>query len=123
MGENTLCKQNILAYEGYIGSIDVDVDAEVLYGRILGINDIISYSGANLPELKADFVTAVKEYVEHCEKHNKKPEKSCSGKILLRISPELHSKVAVSAKNSHASINSLIALAIEKFVTEVPCHV
>ncbi len=54
----------ILKYKGYVGSINYDWIDQTYYGKIQGIQELISYEGKNLYLLKSNFQQAVDEYEE-----------------------------------------------------------
>ena len=50
---------NVLEYKGFIGSIEIDTEADILYGHVRNLknpNDIVSYEGETIKELKKDFM-------------------------------------------------------------------
>lgn len=51
-------------YKGFYGSIEFSIADSCYWGRITGINDIISYEGNTREELEADFKNAVDDYLE-----------------------------------------------------------
>jgi predicted HicB family RNase H-like nuclease len=55
--------------------------------------------------LRAAFEEAVDDYLETCEKLGRPAQKPYSGKLMLRVPPEVHAAVAVAAKVSGKSIN------------------
>jgi hypothetical protein len=59
------------------------------------------------------FHDSVDDYLDFCGERKEAPEKPLSGKILVRISPELHRQASVAAKKSHKSLNAWVASAIE----------
>ena len=99
-----------LKYKGFIGSIEAELEDNTLYGKVLGLdkNVLITYEGTTLAELKADFVQAVDDYINHCKEHNIPFHKSYSGTFNVRITPELHARLAISAQSSGMSLNAYI---------------
>ncbi len=97
---------NHMKYGDYVGTIEFDIDNKTLYGKVVGISDKISYEGNTLAELEKDFKESIDDYIEFCKEMGKAPEKSFSGKILLRTNPDLHSKIALKAQKQGKSINS-----------------
>ena len=75
-------------------------------------NDLISYEGETVEELKKDFERAVENYLASCEDRGVKPRKPFSGKLNLRMSSELHGRVATIAANTGTTINEFINRAI-----------
>jgi len=97
--------KNTMKYNNYVGSVEYSEEDGCLFGRLLGINDIISYEGESVTELREAFKEAVEDYLETCEKIGKAPQRPYSGKVMLRISPELHASIAMKAEASGKSLN------------------
>lgn len=51
-------------YKGYIGTINIDVDAGILYGEILDIPTNICYDATTLDDLQQEFEFSVEEYLK-----------------------------------------------------------
>lgn len=107
-----------LNYKGYVGSIEVSDEDNCLFGKVLDLpkDTMISYEGETVSELKEDFKGAVDDYIAYCESTGITPRKSYSGSLNIRISPEVHSKIAILAKQAGISINAFIKSAVEKQV-------
>ena len=84
--------------------------------HIAGINDVVGFHGDSVAELRAAFEEAVEDYLEACEKLNRAPQKPYSGKLMLRVPPEVHAAVAAAAQVSGKSINQWAAEAFTKAV-------
>jgi predicted HicB family RNase H-like nuclease len=95
----------VLKYKGYHGSTEYSLEDDCLFGRLLGISDIISYEGNSVKEIKKAFKEAVDDYVETCRKIGKPPQKPYSGKVMFRIDPEVHAKAALAARLEGLSLN------------------
>jgi predicted HicB family RNase H-like nuclease len=65
-----------LRYKSFIGSAEIDVAEGVCFGRILFINDFISYQSDTPRDLQSEFEAAVEDYLETCNAISKEPEKS-----------------------------------------------
>lgn len=100
---------NIMTYKGYTARVEFDERDNILVGRLLGIADIVSFHADNVPELRAAFEEAVEDYLETCAKVGKQPEKAASGKLMLRVPPEVHAAAAVAAEASGKSLNQWAA--------------
>ncbi|MDE7091063.1 MAG: type II toxin-antitoxin system HicB family antitoxin, partial [Bacteroidales bacterium] len=62
------------------------------------------------------FHEAVDDYLTYCANENIDPQKHYSGSLNIRISPEIHSRIALLAKRRGISINAFIKQALEKQV-------
>lgn len=105
-----------LLHKGYTGSVDVSLEDGCLHGRVLFVNDLITYEGATVPELDAAFKDAVNRYLEHCKTVGKRPDKSCSGNLNVRLGADLHRKAASAATHIGCSLNDFIVKAVEAAV-------
>lgn len=107
---------NIMHYKGYIGSIEVSEEDDCLFGKVLALphDTMITYEGQTVSELRDDFHGAVDDYIAFCEAEGIEPRKSYSGALNVRLTPEVHSKIAMLAKRAGISINAFIRQAIDK---------
>ena len=103
---------NALEYKGYLGTVEFSAEDNVLYGKVIGINSLISYEGDSLQNLKSDFEEAIEDYLEMCIEGNKEPEKSYKGSFNVRIDPVLHRQAASFAALSNISLNQFVESAI-----------
>jgi predicted HicB family RNase H-like nuclease len=99
---------NTLQYKGFHGSIAYDAKVDLLVGNILSINDLISFNGTSLKQIKAAFKVSVDDYLELCRRTGKEPQKLYSGKMMFRITPETHAKSALAAKAKGMSLNKWV---------------
>ena len=105
---------NTLTYKGYIGSVSFSEKDNVFFGKIEGINGLVNFEGESVKELTEAFHEAVDDYLEYCKEEGIVPHKSYSGSLNIRLSPEIHSRIAVLAKQAGISINAFIKSAVEK---------
>lgn len=96
---------NTMSHKGYTARVEYDERDNIFVGRILGIRSIISFHGETVARLRAEFERAVKEYLAECKNEGISPEKPASGKLLLRVPPELHGRALVAAKAAGMSLN------------------
>lgn len=94
-----------MSYKGYQARVEFDPDDEIFVGRIAGITDVVGFHGDSVEGLKAAFHEAVDDYVETCAKVGKSPQKPYSGKVMFRISPEVHANAALAAELAGKSLN------------------
>jgi predicted HicB family RNase H-like nuclease len=97
--------KNALIYKGYTARIEFDDRDNTFVGKLLGIHDLVSFHADTVTELHSAFEEAVDDYLETCEKVNKSPDKPSSGKLMLRVPPEVHSAALVAAQSSGISLN------------------
>lgn len=100
---------NNMTHKGYSARIEYDDRDGVFTGRILGIADIIGFHGESVPALKKAFAEAVAHYLESCAHLGKEPQAPASGRLMLRISPEIHRAAIQAAQAEHTSLNQWAA--------------
>lgn len=92
---------NAMTYKGYAARVEFDARDNILVGRIAGIRDVVGFHAETVAELRAAFEEAVDDYVETCAKGGRNtPEKSASGKMMLRVPPEVHGSAIVAAETA-----------------------
>ncbi len=104
---------NTMRYKGYIASVEYSEENGCFFGRVLGIDDIITFEGESVKELRSDFENAIKCYLETCAEIGKTPERQRTGKLLLRIPAELQHKLEVESGTTGESINNLVVEALQ----------
>jgi predicted HicB family RNase H-like nuclease len=109
-----------LEYKGYTGSIEYSAEDNLLFGKILGLNGLISYEGETGQSLEKDFRIAINSYLEDCSNEQKVPEKPFKGSFNVRIPFTLHKKVALMAMEEKVSLNNYVTEAIRLRVANEP---
>lgn len=104
----------MIEYKGYIGSVEFDSDIESFHGTVINTNDVITFYGSSVSELREEMKKSIETYFEFCRVQGREPEKPFSGKLLIQTSPELHSRVALEAAHRHVNINTYIEEILEK---------
>lgn len=95
-----------MIYKNYAARIEYSDEDGCFIGHIAGINDIVGFHGESVTKLRTAFKEAVDDYLETCKKLNKPPQKPYSGHIMLRVSPEIHARVATVAEAHGKSLNA-----------------
>ncbi|MBM3371734.1 MAG: type II toxin-antitoxin system HicB family antitoxin, partial [Betaproteobacteria bacterium] len=107
---------NTMTYKGYTARIDYDERDNIFAGRILGIRTIISFHGDTVDQLRAEFELAIKDYLADCKDQGIHPDKPASGKLLLRVPPEIHGRALVAAQAAGKSLNQWATEVLEQAV-------
>ena len=97
--------KNVMSYNNYAGTVEYSEDDGILFGRIVGIEDVISYEGESVATLRQSFHDAVDDYLTHCQSIGKKPNRPYSGKFVLCLPPALHARLAAQAQAVGKSLN------------------
>lgn len=96
---------NTMSHKGYTARVEYDERDNILVGRLLGIRSIISFHADTVSELRLEFEKAVEDYLAECKEEDIKPERPASGKLLLRVTPEIHGRALVAAQAAGKSLN------------------
>ncbi len=108
--------QNIVEYKEFIGSVNYSDADECFFGKIEGINDLVTFEGSSVKELKKAFRMAVDDYLELCKEAGKEPYRSVKGSFNIRIEPKLHYDAVYTALKKGMSLNQFVAEAIKNNV-------
>ena len=103
-----------MKYKGFIGSVHYAAEDRTFYGKVEGVNDLITFEGSTVDELEDGFKYMVDEHIKDCLRKNIPIEKSYKGNLNIRLSPDLHKKAAYNAAMKGVSLNQYINNAIKK---------
>lgn len=99
----------MMEYKGYIGKVEIDEEAGILYGEVINVRDVITFEGTTVDEIHKAFRESVDDYLDFCAQRGESPEKPFSGKFVVRLPAELHRKAYIQAKLEDKSLNSWVA--------------
>ena len=97
-----------MKYKGYTGVVELEEGSDVLFGRVIGLRDVITFQGESVAEVTQAFHDSVDDYLEFCAERGESPEKTYSGQFVLRLDPKLHRDLAMFAEVMGVSLNALI---------------
>jgi predicted HicB family RNase H-like nuclease len=55
--------KNKLSHKGFIGSVSFGPDDRIFYGKIEGINDLVTFEGTTMDELEKAFKFMIEKYI------------------------------------------------------------
>lgn len=96
---------NSMSYKGYTARMDFDTEDKIIVGRVLDIDDIITFHGASIAEFEAALHAAVDSYIAACEQLGHVAEKPASGRLMLRVDPAVHAAAVKASARSGQSLN------------------
>ena len=103
-----------MTFKGYAAKIEYSDDDDCFVGHIAGIKDVIGFHADSVKELRRAFEEAVDDYLVTCEKVGRAPQRPYSGKLMLRVPPEIHARAAMMAEAHGMSINQWAADVLSK---------
>jgi predicted HicB family RNase H-like nuclease len=95
----------IITYKGYIGKVEFEEEADEMHGTVINTRDVITFVGRTVKQIRKALRDSVEVYLAHCAEAGIEPNKPYSGKILLRLAPDLHAKLVERAAAEDTSLN------------------
>ncbi|MBP2058546.1 putative HicB family RNase H-like nuclease [Lactobacillus colini] len=108
--------KKLMEYKGYYGTVEYSLEDEILHGKVVGINGLLSYEGETIKDLEEDFHGVVNEYLTDCKTNGITPQKSYKGIFNIRITPELHRDLALAAEAKGETLNKFIGEALNNYL-------
>lgn len=105
---------SVLEYRGYLGSVEVDVENGIIFGKLLYLRDSVTYNATSVDEIEAAFREAVDDYLATCEELGDEPDVPLKGSFNVRIGPDLHRDVALYARLHRMNLNDVIVRALDE---------
>lgn len=109
---------NIIKYKDYCAKIEYSAEDQILFGKIEGIDDLITFEAESASEIKKEFILAVEDYLEYCKEIGKEPSKTYKGTFNVRVSPELHRQAAMYGARNGTTLNQTVERALQELVTK-----
>ena len=108
----------MMEYKGYRAEVEFDDSVGRLHGRVAnsGAYPIATFEATDVEGIRREFHRSIDQYLQSCLEDGVEPRKPFSGKLNLRLGPDLHQRVARSAAESGMSLNNWILQALEKSV-------
>lgn len=100
---------NTMIYKGYAARIEYSDEDNCFIGHIAGIKDVVGFHGESVKELRSAFEEAVDDYLATCKKLGRSPQRPYSGKLMLRIPPDVHAHAVMIAEAHGKSLNQWAA--------------
>ena len=106
--------RHVLEYKGYYTKVEYSIEDKLLHGKIEGINDLVNFECSSADQVEEKFHEAVDDYLLFCQDIGAEPDKCYKGSFNVRLSPELHRRIAVAAPAQGMSLNHFVANAMER---------
>ena len=106
----------LLKYKGYQGTVEPDLESNILCGKVLFIKSLLVYEANTVLELKERFEQLIDWYLEDCKAEGVEPEKPCSGTFNIRISPEAHRQLQLFSVQDGISLNEEVKNILDIYI-------
>ena len=107
----------MIEYKGYIGVVDFDSEIDLFHGTVINTQDVITFYGASVTELREEMQKSLEVYFEVCKEQGKAPDKPFSGTLTIETSPELYGRIASNAARRQLEIDVYLQEVLEKAVS------
>lgn len=111
--------ENTLEYKGYFSNIQFSAEDNVLYGKIEGIDDLVTFESETASEIENEFKKAVDDYLNYCNEIGREPSKMYKGTFNVRIDPLLHKEISFYASKAGISLNQAVEQSIRQYLKPV----
>ena len=108
---------DLLKYKDYEGTADLDMARQVCCGRVLFIDDLVTYEAKAPADLQAEFETAVDDYIQTCAEVGKEPQRPFKGLFNVRVPATLHRAAAIRATCDGVALNEVVVRALDAFLS------
>lgn len=105
----------LMSHAGYQGTGEVSLEDGCLHGRVLHINDLVTYEAETVAGLVEQFKAAVDDYLAHCREVGKQPDRPYTGSFNVRLGPDRHRRLVESAEAAGISLNEQLCRVIDRF--------
>ena len=115
--------KDTLTYKGFTGSVRFSSEDKVFHGKLMDINDLVTFEGKTVNELIKAFHNATDDYLVLCKDVGKEPAMAPKGSFNVRISPQLHEQAIKAARLQKITLNKLVQTALThevKKMTDAP---
>ncbi len=104
----------MIEYKEYLGIFNFDPEIDAFHGTVINTNDVITFYGTSVAELRKEMQASIEEYLAFCQEQGREPEKPCSGTLTIHTSPDLHRRITLQAARRQVSMNIYIQELLEK---------
>ena len=108
----------MIEYKGYTGIFEFDSSIDAFHGRVVGLQDVVTFEGTSIEELRREMKESIEDYLALCDDAGKDPERPYRGEFLVRTTPEVHRAVATAAEAEGMSLNAWVETAIAGVVED-----
>ena len=108
----------MIEYKGYTGVFEFDPSIDAFHGRVIGLQDVVTFEGRSVEELRSEMEESVEDYLSLCAEVGKEPERPYRGEFLVRTTPEVHRAVATAAEADGVSLNAWVETTISAIANQ-----
>jgi len=107
---------DILRYKEYEGTAELDMARMVCRGKILFIDDLVTYVAETPARLQQEFEAAVDDYLATCAALGRPPQKPLKGLFNVRVPAALHRAASLRALKDETTLNEVVVRALDAYL-------
>ncbi|KUG27197.1 hicb protein [hydrocarbon metagenome] len=65
-----------MRYKDFLGEFEYDEQERIFHGRVVNIQDVVTFEGRSITELETALADSVEDYLEFCREIGKMPDKT-----------------------------------------------
>ena len=100
----------------HVAVISYDPEIEMFRGEFVGLNGGADFYADTLKSLRKEGEKSLKIFLDFAKEKNISPEKRFSGRLVLRLDPEIHRLYKLRASAKNVSLNQLLNETLENSV-------
>ena len=103
-----------MKFGDYAAVISYDPEIQMFRGEFVGLNGGADFYADSIENLRQEGATSLRVFLDYAREKNIAPKKQYSGKLVLRLKPELHQKYQLLAAAKKVSLNQLLNETLEQ---------
>ena len=107
---------NVMKFGEYDAVIHFDPEIDMFRGEFVGLNGSADFYADSIEKLRHEGEISLRVFLDFAKEKNIQPKKPLSGKLVLRLKPEIHRKYKLLASSKNISLNKLLNDTLEKAV-------
>jgi len=108
--------RNVMKFGEYQAVISYDPEIQMFRGEFEGLNGGADFYADSIKQLRKEGKTSLRIFLEYAKEKGVSPKKQLSGRLVLRLKPEIHQKYKLMARAKNISLNQLLSETLEKAV-------
>jgi predicted HicB family RNase H-like nuclease len=105
---------NTMKIGDYLAVITYDPEIEMFRGEFTGLNGGADFYAKDVDGLMAEGEKSLSVFLEVCREKGIEPRKDFSGKVMVRMPPEVHEASAMAAQAAGMSLNQWVVKTLEQ---------
>jgi predicted HicB family RNase H-like nuclease len=108
--------KNVMKFGEYSAVISYDPEIQMFRGEFVGLNGSADFYADSIENLRKEGETSLKVFLDYAKEKNISPRKQSSGKLVLRLKPEIQQKDKLLAAARKISLNQLLNETLEEAI-------